>query len=116
LDAQFLAGWQEELLAQAWQALARDQDPAGAPYHDVLRYRAEHPELRSPELAQRHSVVLGRPVTAVWARQVLLRACARFVAALTAEVAGSLADPAEDEVQQEVAELGLLESCWSARK
>ena len=115
LDAQFLAGWREELLARAWQALARDQDPAGAPYHDVLRYRAEHPELRSPELAVRLSAALGRPVSAVWVRQVLLRARARFVAALTAEVAGSLADPDEDQVQEELAELGLLEYCRRSR-
>jgi hypothetical protein len=115
-EALFLAGWREELLARAWAALAREQDPAGTPYHDVLRYRADYPELRSPELAEQLSTVLGRPVSAVWVRQVLLRARARFVAALTAEVAGSLADPAEDQVQQELAELGLLEYCRSARK
>jgi RNA polymerase sigma-70 factor (ECF subfamily) len=116
LDAQFLAGWREELLARAWQALARDQDPAGAPYHDVLRFRAEHPELHSPELAERLSAVLGRPVTAIWVRQVLLRARARFVAALEAEVAASLADPDADRIQEELAELGLLEYCRPARK
>jgi hypothetical protein len=55
-------------------------------------------------------------VTAVWVRQVLLRARARFVAALTVEVAGSLADPAEDQVQQELAELGLLAYCRPARR
>jgi RNA polymerase sigma factor (sigma-70 family) len=115
-DAQFLAGWREEVLARAWDALAREQAPDGAPYHDVLRFRAEHPELHSPEMAARLSAALGRPVTAVWVRHVLLRARARFVAALVAEVVGSLADPGEDRVQEELAELGLLGYCRPARK
>jgi hypothetical protein len=77
----------------------------------VLRSRADYPELRSPQLAEHLAGRLGRPVTAVWVRQMLLRARARFAAALEAEVAASLGVATPDEVEQELGELGLLDYC-----
>ena len=38
-------------LARCWQKLADDEAQSGKPYHTVLRYRVDHPDLRSPELA-----------------------------------------------------------------
>src|SRR4051812_40597162 len=50
-DAVFRTSWRDELLARCWQRLAEDEKETGKPYCSVLRYKVEHPELRSPELA-----------------------------------------------------------------
>jgi hypothetical protein len=69
--------------------------------------------VRAPrgKLAEHLAAGLGRPVTAACVRQILLRARARFVGALVVEVSDSLGVATPDEVEQELVELGLLESC-----
>jgi RNA polymerase sigma-70 factor (ECF subfamily) len=113
-DRQFRDSWRQTLLDHAWRAIADAQKADEPPYHDVLRLRADHPELRSEALAERLSAHLGRPVTAGWVRQVLRRARARFVAALQAEVERSLELPTADEVERELGEIGLLDYCRPA--
>src|SRR5947209_10718982 len=49
-DEAFLANWRDELLARAWLALGQLQRDQGQPYHTVLRFRAEHPDLPSARM------------------------------------------------------------------
>ena len=60
-------------MARAWVALLGLEVRTGQPYHTVLRLRVEHPELHSPELAERLSAQLGRSISAGGLRQALQR-------------------------------------------
>lgn len=113
-DQQFLDVWRGELLASAWDALARIEQFQGQPYHTVLRLRTEHPELRSADLAERLSSHLGKPLNAGWVRKKLMQAREIFTDALLEGVARSLADPSRENVEEELIELGLLEHCRDA--
>jgi len=115
-DRRFLASWRAELMSRAWAALARLQERTDQPYHTVLRLRVEHPEMRSPEMAARMSMVLGRPISAGGLRMALQRSRDRFVGFLLEEVAGTLAAPGKDELEQELIDLNLLEYCGPALK
>jgi RNA polymerase sigma-70 factor (ECF subfamily) len=115
-DRRFLGCWRSELLSRAWDALAKLQQSSGKPYHDVLRLRVEHPDLHSPELAALLSKDLGRPISAGGMRMALQRARDRFVEYLLAEVAASLKDPTDEQVEHELIDLGLIEYCRPALK
>jgi RNA polymerase sigma-70 factor (ECF subfamily) len=113
-DRHFDESWRDELLARAWGALADLEATTGQPFYTVLRLRAEHPEIRSPQLAEELAARLGRPISPASVRQTLHRAREKFAALLLDEVTHSLNDPTVDQVQQELAELGLLEYCRPA--
>lgn len=115
LDQQFYHCWRDELLNCAWEGLARHQKQTGQPYHTVLRFRAGHPDLHSPEMAEQLSVALGKPVNAGWVRQVLHRAREKFVELLLSEVAHSLENPTEEEIDEELLNLDLWSYCRPAR-
>jgi RNA polymerase sigma-70 factor (ECF subfamily) len=115
-DRRFLTTWRSELMARAWAALARLQDQSGQPYHVVLRLRVEHPEMRSPEMADVLSKQLGRPIAPGGLRMALLRSRERFVEFLLEEVTGSLGAPTPDELEEELIDLGLLEYCGPVLK
>ena len=63
LDRQFQESWRDEMLARAWKSLADAEKLTGQPFHTVLRFRADHPELRSPELARQLAETMQRPLT-----------------------------------------------------
>jgi RNA polymerase sigma-70 factor (ECF subfamily) len=113
-DRSFVESWCDELLARAWGALAEVEAATGQPYHAVLRFRADHPEMRSPELAEQLSDQLGRPFTAVGIRQILHRAREKFAELLLEEVAHSLENPTAEQLVEELVELGLLDYCLPA--
>jgi RNA polymerase sigma-70 factor (ECF subfamily) len=113
-EAMFRTSWRDELLARCWQKLADDQQQSGKPYHTMLTYRVEHPELRSPELAAGLSEKLGKPINAGAVRVLLHRARDAFAEFLLDEVAQSLATGSLDEVEQELIDLELLEYCRPA--
>jgi RNA polymerase sigma-70 factor (ECF subfamily) len=113
-DRAFLENWRAELLSRAWNALSACEQQTGQPCYTVLRLRAEHPKLHSPELAQRLSELVGRPFTAVAVRQALHRARDRFADLLLDEIRHSLADPTTDRLEQELIDLGLLHYCQPA--
>src|SRR5262245_14343873 len=46
-DRDFLDSWRRELLQRAWEPLARSERETQLPPHTVLRFRADHPEMRS---------------------------------------------------------------------
>jgi RNA polymerase sigma-70 factor (ECF subfamily) len=113
-DALFLANWRDELLARCWQKLAQDEEQTGKPHHTVLRYRVDHPDLHSPELAEGLSEKLGKPINAGAVRVLLHRAREAFAELLLAEVMESLAEGSLDEAEQELIDLDLLEYCRPA--
>ncbi len=113
-DVAFRESWRDELLARAWQALEEVERTTAKPFHAVLRLRADHPELHSPELAERLSAQLGKPVTAVGVRQLLHRARERFADLLLEEVWVTLVSPTLADLNEELRELGLLDYCRPA--
>jgi RNA polymerase sigma-70 factor (ECF subfamily) len=113
-DRALVESWCDELLARAWAALAQSDATTGQPFHAVLRFRADHPEMRSPQLAQHLTERLGKPMTAVGIRQLLHRARERFATLLVDEVKHSLDGARGDELEQELVELGLLDYCRPA--
>ena len=110
-EEQFRVSWRDELMDRAWRNLAKHQERTGQPYYTVLLYRAEHADQHSPEMAEHLSRRLGRPVSAVWVRQSLLLAREKFVGFLLEEVEASLRQPTTDHLEEELADLGLLEYC-----
>jgi len=114
LDREFVQNWRDELLAQAWTALAAEERRTGRLFHTVLHLRAEQPRLSSQELAERLSAQLGKPLTAAGVRQTLHRARERFSDLLFAQVLESLDSPTAEHLEQELAELSLLEYCRHA--
>jgi RNA polymerase sigma-70 factor (ECF subfamily) len=111
LDREFLDSWRRELLARAWEGLARWQAETGQPYYAVLRLRTEQPTLRSAEMAVQLSAQWGKAITAAGVRQLLHRARIRLAELLIDEVRRSLADPTTEQLQEELGDLGLLEYC-----
>jgi RNA polymerase sigma-70 factor (ECF subfamily) len=113
-EQDFLRKWRAELLSRAWQALERREAESGRPLYQTLRLRVEHPSLRCRQLADLLSSRLGKEVTADGYRQTLHRAREAFAGLLLEEVARSLEDRAPQAVEQELADLGLLEYCRPA--
>jgi RNA polymerase sigma factor (sigma-70 family) len=111
LDAQFVEHWRKELLNRAWEGLEQIQRQSGQPCFTVLRFRADHPDLRSPEIAEQLSAQLGKPVNAAWARQMFRRARDKYVQTLINEVVQTLDAPNSEDLESELLELGLLEYC-----
>src|SRR5262249_51881621 len=106
--------WCDELLARAWAALASLEARTGQPFHAVLRFRADHPELRSPRMAEQLTARLGRPFTPAGVRQTLHRAREKFAELLLDEVTHFLENPTAEQLEQELLELGLLDYCRPA--
>ena len=113
-DADFHSSWRDELLARCWQRLAEEEERSGKPHHTVLRYRVDHPDLHSPELAAGLTEKLGKPVNAGAARVLLHRARDAFAELLLDEVVQSLAEGSLDEAEEELIDLDLLEYCRPA--
>jgi RNA polymerase sigma factor (sigma-70 family) len=115
-DRAFADAWREQLLHDAWAALADFQRESGKPFYDVLRLRADNPALRSPEMARRLGAQFDKPVTADWVRQTLHRARDRFADFLIQRVAQTLKDPRQETIEDELIDLGLLNYCRTALK
>ena len=115
-DQQFLSSWRAELLSRAWAVLAEDERAGNQPYYSVLKFRTEHSELSSRDMARQLSDQLQRQprFTDTSIRKTLQRARAKFADALLQDVAFSLGDPTTDELEQELIEVELLAYCRSA--
>jgi RNA polymerase sigma-70 factor (ECF subfamily) len=113
-DRQFLDSWREALLDRAWSALAAAEQETGQPFFTVLRFRAEHPGLPSPRMAEQLAASMGRSWSAEGLRQVLHRARTRFAEVLLNEVSASLDNADREAVERELDDLGLLTYCRSA--
>jgi RNA polymerase sigma-70 factor (ECF subfamily) len=113
-EQDFLRSWRDELLARAWDALARAAAATSQPLYLVLRFRADNADVRSPEMARRLAAQLGRPLTPAGVRQILHRARERFADALLDEVAHSLDYPTKERLELELINLRLLDYCRPA--
>jgi RNA polymerase sigma factor (sigma-70 family) len=113
-DELFRISWRTELLDRCWKKLEEEERVSGKPHHTVLRYRVDHPDAHSPELAEGLSKQLGKPINAGAVRVLLHRAREEFADLLLNEVTDSLNDGSLDEAEQELIELGLLEYCRPA--
>jgi RNA polymerase sigma-70 factor (ECF subfamily) len=113
LDADFLAGWREQLLDRTWTALQELERATGQPHHTILRLRIDQPHLSGEEFRLAVSERVGRAYEPVAARQALHRAREKFADLLLDEVRQSLG-PEEDRLEEELADVGLLGYCRSA--
>ena len=111
-DRQFLLSWRNDLLDRTWGSLNELERSSGQPHHTILRLRVDEPNLTSTEWAARLSERLGRPMTAGAFRQALQRARREFALRLLAEVRASLLEePTPQALEEELADLELLEYC-----
>jgi RNA polymerase sigma-70 factor (ECF subfamily) len=113
-DAMFRASWRDELLARCWTKLAEDETQTGKPYSTVLRYRVEHPDERSSELAAGLSKKFGKPLNAGAVRVLLHRARDAFAELLLDDVLDSLENSTLEDAEAELIELDLLDYCRTA--
>jgi RNA polymerase sigma factor (sigma-70 family) len=113
-DQEFLDRWREELLQRTWEGLAEAEKETGQPYYQVLRFRSEHTDMPSAEMAEKLTVQFGKPVSAAGARQTLHRARERFANLLLQEVSRSLQTTDSERIEQELNDLGLLAYCRPA--
>jgi hypothetical protein len=115
-DRRFLQSWCEELLGRAWSILAAAEKEGGQPFYSVLKYRVDHPEATSSDMARdiNQQLQLAAPYTDTALRKVLQRARVRFADVLLEEVEQSLDSPSLDDLEQELIELDLLAYCRSA--
>jgi RNA polymerase sigma-70 factor (ECF subfamily) len=114
IDRTFLRNWREALLARCWSLLESIEKDTGHLYYTVLRFRFEHAELSSAEMASKLSTQIGKPVTSAGVRQTLHRARDKYADLLIEEVAHSLDHPTVEHLEQELEDLGLLEHCRPA--
>ena len=89
-DEEFLTAWRADLMARTWQALERFEQQTGQPYCTVLRFRADHPEIRSPQMVEYLAEQLGQAVTPAWIRKRLHFAREKFTDLLVEEVVQTL--------------------------
>jgi RNA polymerase sigma factor (sigma-70 family) len=110
-EVEFIESWKKDLLERAWRVLLDLERETNLPYYTVLRLRVDYPDLRSHQLAEKLSAALGRTVTAGAFRQAVQRARFKYVSFLLNEVKASLRDPTPENIEEELADLGLLEFC-----
>ncbi len=111
-DRQFLQSWRNDLLDRTWNAIKELERTRRGPYHTVLRIRVDYPDLTSKEWAEHLAKALGRPISPGAFRQSLQSARQVFAALLIDEVEASVAnDPRPQAVEEELADLHLLEYC-----
>lgn len=113
-DRRFIEAWRAELLRRAWEALAEEEKRTGRYLHTVLHFRAEHPDLRSAQMAEHLSARLHRELSADWVRKWLHEAREVFARMLLNLVAESLEDTSFESLEQELIDLKLHEYCKTA--
>ena len=107
-SAVFVRHWRQVLLDRTWQEL-QQIDREGL--FVALRWKATHPDGKSADGANEISTLLNRTITPAGFRQLLHRAREKFAELLLQEVEHSLETTEASAVEQELAELGLLDYC-----
>ena len=115
-DREFLDNWRKTLLDRAWDALASADATGSPPFHAVLRYRTEHPELSGAELVAQLNAQLKPtpPFTDAGLRKILQRARDRFTDLLVEEVVRSLRTNSLEVAEEELIDLGFHGYCKRA--
>lgn len=110
-DAQFVQSWRDELLSRSWNSLEEVSNRENKQYYDVLRLRAEHPDLRSTDLAERLSLSSNKSITAANVRVLLHRSRQRFAEILLEEISHTLHTTDREHIEQELIDLNLYGYC-----
>jgi RNA polymerase sigma factor (sigma-70 family) len=109
-DPEWLASWRQNALDLTWSALEnfeRSQPDSSAVA--LLRLRAAFPDASSEELAERLSQKTKKSVSPEAVRQQLRRARVKFAELLIEEIADGLEDASPEDVEEELASLGLMD-------
>src|SRR5262249_27468749 len=110
----YRTAWRDELMARAWVALEGHEKEQGQPFHTVLRFKVENPQLRSADMAGHLSTTLGKELTAAGVRKTLERARDKYADLLLDEIAQAVESPTQHRLEEELIELELLEQCKAA--
>jgi RNA polymerase sigma-70 factor (ECF subfamily) len=118
-DAAWTRSWRDELLAKGWATLAKVEQSSGTPYYTVLRYRSEHPDERSQDIAAALDGKVNegkakKPLTSTSVRVLIHRARELLADQVLDLVRDSLDNASLDECEQELIDLNLLEYCKPA--
>jgi RNA polymerase sigma-70 factor (ECF subfamily) len=109
-DELWLAEWRTCLLDRAWHALDCHERRTRDNYdHTALRLAADYPDDDSTMLATRAAARLGRPLRADAFRKQVSRARRRFAELLVREIAKTLRDATPEQIEEELADLGLMD-------
>jgi RNA polymerase sigma factor (sigma-70 family) len=109
-DSAWLTSWRQNALDLTWSAMESfERSQPGSSAVAILRLRARFPEASSEELAERFSEKTGQSITPEALRQQLRRARVKFAELLIAEIADGLEKSSPDEVEEELAALGLMD-------
>jgi len=113
-DRAWTRSWREELLAKGWSALAKTEKSTGTPYYTVLRFRSEHPEMRSQEIADQLDGKVAKKLGSSSVRVLIHRARELLAEEVLDLVLDSIDNASLDECEEELIDLDLLEYCRSA--
>jgi RNA polymerase sigma factor (sigma-70 family) len=113
-DEQFAEVWRDEMLKKAWDSLYELEAQSGKPWYSVLQLRVRNPQLRSNDLARQIGEQLGKPISSANVRVLLHRAREKFSVLLIESISNSLESNSADAIEEELAELKLLEYCQAA--
>lgn len=110
LEEEWLGEWRHCILDRVWRRLREQQRKSrGSLAYTVLRLCVDHPNERSDVLAQKVAAQLKKPIRPEAFRQQLSRARRLFAQLLVDEVALTLNDPEPHTVEEELADLGLIQ-------
>ncbi len=113
-DEQFAQVWRDEMLKKAWDALYDLEIESGKAWYTVLQTRVNHPQMRSAELARTMSEKLDKTISSANVRVLLHRAREKFSVLLIETISNSLESNSADQIEEELADLQLLEYCQAA--
>lgn len=106
----WVAAWRSAVLDMAWRAIQTwERKTTGAIGYTLLKLRADHPEDSLADLTTRLNSVTHGDYAINALRTQLHRARTRFAELLLREIARTLTDPSPEQLQEELAVLGLLE-------
>jgi RNA polymerase sigma-70 factor (ECF subfamily) len=109
-DSAWLSSWRQNALDLTWSAMESfERSQPGSSAVAILRLRARFPDASSDELAQRLTEKTGQSISPEALRQQLRRARVKFAELLIAEIADGLENAAPDDVEEELAALGLMD-------
>jgi RNA polymerase sigma-70 factor (ECF subfamily) len=107
LEAEFQQNWRRQLVSHVWDSLKQFESERDNHLYTVLHHRAQNTDSSSKEMASTLSKELDESVTPEWVRQKIHRARQKFAELLIVEVRKSMNSIDEDEIQEELTELGL---------
>ena len=108
-DQTFYQQWRIELTMQAMQAMGNSERARDRELYAVLQLKMAPKKMSLAAMALQLTNVLGRPVNAAWVGRQTFAARERLRDLVRREVRKSLFDPTEEAVNEELADLGMLE-------